>query len=100
MAEPIHSVHGVPIRLTEERWRHVSEEHTELAGLRDEVLAAVASPDRVVGGQAGERIAIREIERGKHLVVVNREQDDDGFVITAFLTRRTRWLQGREQLWP
>jgi hypothetical protein len=48
----------------------------------------------------GELIAIREQEEGKHLVVVYREHADDGFIITAFLTRRVRSLDKRRQVWP
>ena len=65
------------IRLTDERWAHITEEHTELAGYRLEVLEALAAPERVVSGGAG-----------------------DGFVITAFLTRREAALERRKQLWP
>ena len=45
-------------------------------------------------------LAVREIDLGKYLVVVYRELANDGFVITAFLTRRIRLLAGRKQLWP
>ena len=44
--------------------------------------------------------AVREVEPGKGLVVVYRELQEDGFVITAFLTRRMKSLQRRSQLWP
>jgi hypothetical protein len=60
----------------------------------------VSHPDRVLLGGDGELIAVREVELGKHLVVVYREQTDDGFIITAFLTRRIRSLEKRRQLWP
>lgn len=86
--------------LTGERWSHIAEEHGELAGLRDRVLDAVARPDRILAGGAGERLAVREIEAGKHLVVVYRELGEDGFIITAFLTRRIHSLEKRKQLWP
>jgi hypothetical protein len=76
------------------------EEHGELEGLHDAVLAAIADPERVLEGGAGELLAIREREPGKWLVVVYREQDEDGFVITAFLTRRIRSLDRRTQRWP
>jgi hypothetical protein len=42
------SVDGVPIRLTEERWFHIVENHDEVAGYYDEVLDTVASPEVVV----------------------------------------------------
>lgn len=58
MPDTPRSRNGVPIRLSEERWAHIAEEHAELAGMRD------------------------------------------GFVITAFVTRRIRSLEQREQLWP
>ena len=76
------------------------EEHGELAGLRSEVLETVSEPERIVAGRAGELLAVRELERGKWLVVVYRELGDDGFVITAFLTSRTQSFEKRTQLWP
>ncbi len=94
------SVNGVPIRLTDERWAHISEEHGEMAGLRQEVLDTISQPERVLAGKAGELLALREVESGKWLVAVYREFKDDGFVITAFLTRRRTELERRRQLWP
>lgn len=91
---------GLAIRLTDERWAHITEEHGELAGLRSTMLEAVSHPDRVLLGGDGELLAVRELEAGKYLVVVYREQSDDGFIITAFLTRRVRSLEKRRQLWP
>lgn len=94
------SKNGITIRLTGERWAHITEEHCELAGLRVEVVETVSHPDRVLSGGGGELIAVRELDVGKHLVVVYREDTDDGFIITAFLTRRVRSLEKRRQLWP
>ena len=88
------------IRLTDERWAHIAEEHGELASLHTEVLDTVSRPERVLAGGEGELLAVREIEPGKYMVVVYRELGDDGFIITAFLTRRTRSLAKRKQLWP
>ncbi len=39
------SVHGVPIRLTAERWLHIVEARDELAGRFDEVLVSVEAPE-------------------------------------------------------
>jgi hypothetical protein len=93
------SKNGIVIRLTDERWTHITEEHNELAGLRVEILETLSDPVRVVQGGEGELLAIRELELGKQIVVVYRELEEDGFVITAFLTRRMRSLE-RKQLWP
>jgi hypothetical protein len=100
MIETIHSKNGIPIRLTAERWIHITENHCEMTGWREDVLETVARPERVLAGNDGECLAIREIEPGKWLVAVYRELDCDGFVITAFLTRRIRSLERRTQLWP
>jgi len=88
------------IRLTDERWTHIAEEHGELAGLHTDVLDTISRPERVLAGGEGELLAVREIEPGKYMVVVYRELGDDGFIITAFLTRRIRSLAKRKQLWP
>lgn len=100
MSDTIISVNGINIRLTDERWSHIVEEHGELDGLRTDVLQTVGQPDRVLVGNEGEYLAIREIEQGKYIIVVYRELEDDGFVITAFLTRRIRSLAKRKQIWP
>jgi len=94
------SKNGTVIRLTDERWAHITDEHGELHGLESEVLAALADPVRVLKGAEGELLAVRGLDLGKYVVVVYRELEDDGFVITAFLTRRIRWMERREQLWP
>ncbi len=101
MTLTVQSRGGVPIRLTAERWAHIVEEHCELAGMREDVLEAVAAPERVLAGRAGELFALRMVETGKALVVVYREASpDDGFVITAFVTRRLESLERRKQIWP
>jgi len=95
------SVNGALIRLTAERWTHVTEEHCELAGLLYEVLESIESPEVVYQGLAGELLAARQLVPGKFLVVVYREQTaEEGFVITAFLTRRIRQLEKRRKVWP
>lgn len=48
---------GLAIRLTDERWAHITEEHCELAGLRSTVLETVSHPDRVLLGGDGEILA-------------------------------------------
>jgi hypothetical protein len=100
MTEAVYSKNGVPIRLTDERWVHITEEHGELADMRAEIVDTVANPTWIFAGRQGEQLAVREIESGKYLVVVYRESPNDGFLITAFLTRRLHTLQRRRQLWP
>ena len=100
MIEKVLSKNDVPIRLTDERWTHIVEEYCELAGMRLEVLEAVASPSRILAGGADELLAVRETIGGKHLVVVYRELIDDSFIITAFITSKTKSLNRRNQIRP
>ena len=100
MADVVTSKNGLPIRFTEERWAHIVEEHGELEGLRPEIIMTVAEPDAIYAGKAGELMAVREVAGGKHLVTVYRELTADGFIVTAFLTRRVRYLERRTRLWP
>ncbi|MCL0066159.1 PBECR2 nuclease fold domain-containing protein [Dehalococcoidia bacterium] len=96
----VRSKNGVPIRLTEERWIHITEEHSEMAGYYFEVVQAVDEPEAIYDGKMGECIAAREIEKGKYIVAVYRElSKEDGFVITAFLTRRRKQLERRRKIW-
>jgi hypothetical protein len=94
------SKNGVPTRLTEERWAHIMEEHGELAEMQSQVLDTVAEPMAVYAGNAGELLATRMLEPGKWMVVVYRETNGDGFIITAFMTRRVASLERREKRWP
>ena len=96
------SHHGISIRLTEERWAHIVEEHGELAGMRSGILDTISAPERIVAGNTGECLAIRPVSSEKWLVVVYKEDVAlrDGFVITAFVTKRIRSLDRRRQVWP
>ena len=97
----IRSKYGVPIRLTEERWIHITEEHSEMAGYYFDVLETVEEPEAIYEGKMGEHLAVREIENGKYIVVIYKELNkEDGFVITAFLTRRMKQLERRRKIWP
>lgn len=97
----IFSKNDVPIRLTTERWFHITEEHSEMAGYYFEVLETIQEPKAIYAGRHGELLAAREIEQGKYLIVVYREaKKEDGFVITSFLTRRINQIERRTKLWP
>ena len=100
MLETVQSKNGISIRLTDERWTHITEEHCELAGMRLETLETVVNPSKILEGGDGELLAVREIAKNKFLVVVYRELIGDGFIITAFLTRREQYLNRRKQVWP
>lgn len=95
------AVSGIWIRLPEERWQHIVGEHPELEGLRQEVLVTVSEPEKVLAGSRGELLAVKQVAPGKYLVAVYKETGpDDGFIITAFLTRKIGQLEKRVVVWP
>ncbi|MFI5263490.1 MAG: hypothetical protein ACHQM6_03140 [Candidatus Kapaibacterium sp.] len=90
---------GNTIRLTDERWQHIIEEHPELQGKDRDVLHTIEKPEKIYEGKDGELLATREIEPKKLIVVVYREALPDGFIITAFFTRQIRSFDKRKQIW-
>lgn len=91
------SVDGVPIRLTDERWGHISRRHPELKPLKNQVLGCVGKPNFIQRGDSGEKLAVAKI-KGRYLVVAYREVSGiDGFILTGYLTRQ--YSSKREVLW-
>ncbi len=95
------SINKVPIRLTEERWLHITEEHSEMAGYYYDAIETISAPDAVYAGKSGECIALKTLSMGKSIVVIYREvSSEDGFVITAFITSKIKQFERRVKLWP
>jgi hypothetical protein len=90
------------IRLTNERWAHITAQHPELRRQIRKVLETVRRPDEVLKGDFGEKLAVRLYRttpvNSNRLVVAYREVSaTDGFIITAYFASRTPvW---RETLW-
>jgi hypothetical protein len=94
------SCNGLPIRLPDERWQHIIARHNILTDKQQIVLETIEYPNRILEGNDGALMAIRELDPGRWLVVVDREDNEDGFVITAFPTRRINSPNRRQQRWP
>jgi hypothetical protein len=87
--EVIKSINNVPIRIPDERWKHIFENHDDLAGYTDEITDALQYPDYVIEGYNNAKIAIRVIRLNKYLAVVYKEiSKEDGFLITAYFTSK------------
>ena len=96
----IRSINRIPVRLTDERWVHIIENHDDLAGYYDEVLGVIEAPDYVIKGYEGALIALKKAvlalseakkEGDKFLAVVYKElSESDGFVITAYFTSKIK----------
>ena len=101
MTYTTYSVNGVPIRLTDERWTHIVENHDDVAGYYFDVLETVANPGWVFEGDYDELWAVKLISKRKAMLVIYKEsrEQNDGFIITAFFTTKVRKLLTRRILW-
>jgi hypothetical protein len=97
------SRNNIPIRLTDERWLHISTGHPEVAPFYDLILETIEVPDTIYLGNNGDLIATKKIQYNDQplfIVVVYKEISlTDGFIITAFLTSRLGYLSKKEIVW-
>jgi hypothetical protein len=93
---------GRPVRLTDERQRHILD-HIELVAVQAEIQRTVHEPELVIRSVSDEDATLsyryqRDTLVGdKWLCVVIKYQTDDAFVLTAYLTDK---VKKGEQLWP
>ena len=98
----VNSKNGVPIRLSSERWQHITIGHPEIADFFYEILETVESPSIIYEGNNDAKIAIREFQENftKFMVVVYKETNkNDGFVITAYFSNKIQDFQKKKILW-
>ncbi len=96
------SKNQVPIRLTQERWQHISTEHPEIAGYYYEILETIENPLCIYEGSRNEFIAVSKKHEltGKFIVVIYKETGPgDGFIITAFLSNKRQEFDKKKILW-
>ena len=97
------SKNGKEIRLSEERWCHIVESHDYMAGNQDIIFETLESPDIIVEGRMEEFIALKYYAKTsiseKHAVVIYKEQDNEGFVITTFMTSRPESIMKKGVVW-
>jgi len=84
-----HSVNGVPIRLTDERWEHILFRRPEMASFIETVLDGVEDPEYILRGYKGTLIEVVHLGERSYLNVVYRELSQAaGFIITARIHRK------------
>jgi hypothetical protein len=72
-----------------------------MSGNLDKILETLADPSRVIEGEQGESLALRDYESTnitrKTAVVVYRDEPD-GFLITAFFTSKPAKIEKKGKL--
>lgn len=90
------------VRLEDERWEHIKENHPETKDVISLIAETLSLPDFVQQGNNSELLAVKRymktpISRNKYCVVVYKTFGIDGFVITSYFTRRPSFK--RKLLW-
>jgi hypothetical protein len=93
---------GHSVRLTDERMAHILE-HPEMKDMGAEIERTLTSPQTVRRSRSDAAVRLyyefyaQTIVGGKWLCVVVKYLEDDAFVVTAYLTDKTK---AGETLWP
>lgn len=73
-----------------------------MAGNMDKILETVNAPDYIVKGFREELLAVKHYPQtnisNKHCVVVYKE-NNEGFIITAFMTSKPETIKNRGTIW-
>lgn len=96
------SKNGVPIRLTSERWQHITIGHSEIADYYYEILETIENPDIIYEGNNDAKIAIKKFQETfiTFVVAVYKETSAiDGFVITAHFSNKQQEFKKKKVLW-
>jgi hypothetical protein len=96
------SKNNIPIRLTDERWQHISIGHPEMADFYFEILETIQNPSIIYKGNYGEfnAVSFQNKPSDKFFVVVYKEVSlIDGFVITAYLSNKKVSFKKKKIIW-
>ena len=98
----IYDYQGMPVRLTDERLGHILQ-HPEMVGLEGAIEAMLAQPETVVESlsdpqaQLYYRFYLGTRVGDKYLCVIVKVLGEDRFILTAYLTDKTK--RG-VRIWP
>ena len=90
------------MRITQERWGHITRRHPEMQNQKEKVIETISVPDFIQAGDFGELLAVRFFPTTpltqKYLIVAYREiSSQDGFILTSYFTKAP--LKSRRVIW-
>ena len=102
LSNTANSINNIPIRLTDERWHHITVGHPEMADYFYEILETIENPNIIYEGNYEELIAVSaEFHQiNKFIIVVYKElSNEDGFIITAYCSNKIQYFEKKKILW-
>lgn len=83
---------GKEIRLTEKQWKHISIRHPEMARNINEIKQAIEGPEFISWQSENvQKFYIYLKSEEKYIMVAVRILNGDGFVITAYKTKKIQY---------
>lgn len=87
--------------MTSEHWQHITILPPETADFYYEILETIEKPDIIYEGNSGAKIASKKFNGiyPKFIVTVYKEtKENDGFIITAYLSVKKQELEKKKKL--
>ena len=86
---------GRKIHLLNERWKHINQEHPEVAPYLEELKEILKNPVKITAYEFDENIKyyykyFKERESAKYLLVIVKYLNYHGFIITAYFAGHTK----------
>ncbi len=84
---------GRNIYLTDERWKHINQEHPEVAPYLEEIKDTLKYPMKINKYELAENVRYYYRyfkEKTKYLLVIVKYLNNHGFVITAYFVRNIK----------
>ena len=82
---------GRNIYLTDERWKHINQEHSEVAPYLEEIKETLKNPVKITDYEFDENVKYYykyfKERKAKYLLVIVKYLNNHGFIITAYFVR-------------
>ena len=86
---------GRKIHLSDERWKHLNQEHPEVEPYLEDIKETLKNPVKITEYELDENVRyyykyFKERESAKYLLVIVKYLNDHGFIITAYFVRNIK----------
>ena len=86
---------GRKIHLSDERWKHLNQEHPEVAPYLEDIKETLKNPLKITTYEYDENVKyyykyFKERELAKYLLVIVKYLNEHGFIITAYFVRNLK----------
>ncbi len=81
------------VHLSKERWRHINQDHPEIANYIEEIKETLQKPDKITTFSFDEDIRYyykyfkRKASSAKYLLAVVKYLNGEGYIITSYFAR-------------